>query len=426
MRSRASRLVVMLAAGALLLAGAPASADDLDNRRTVKRGQLDAAQSQQARLAEELEGLEGQVAATGQRLIELHAQLPAAQAAVDSAGAEVTRTQREAELIAARLAAAQQQESDLSAVIEADTARAAALRAAIAQMGREAYRGGPQLSGLDVMLDATSTEDFVTSYSQRSAALRVQTQTLEELDTLAANNMAARNRLTAVESKITELKAAADQKVAEAEAAKRAADEAKAALDALAAQVAGEQVALRAQQADIEAQLAAAEAAARQLEAELAALVAEQRAAGRPQTSVTVSGAVLSNPTVHRPMVVTSSFGMRLQPVLQIYRMHSGIDLRSYCGQPVYAARAGTVRWATFRSGYGNQVMVDHGWINGSSLMTSYAHLTRAVVGPGQQVTTGQLIGYAGATGGVSTACHLHLEVHVDGIAVNPRPYLGL
>ncbi len=124
-------------------------------------------------------------------------------------------------------------------------------------------------------------------------------------------------------------------------------------------------------------------------------------------------------------MYVTSEYGMRFHPILHVWRLHSGIDLRDYCGQPVYAGRDGTVVWTRTRSGYGNQVMVDHGWVNGVSLMSSYNHLTSWVVTAGQVVKAGQLIAYAGNTG-TSTACHLHFEVYINGATTNPRPYLGL
>ncbi len=116
---------------------------------------------------------------------------------------------------------------------------------------------------------------------------------------------------------------------------------------------------------------------------------------------------------------------MRLHPTLGYVRLHAGIDLRTYCGTPVYAGKAGTVQWAKMRGGFGNQVMVDHGYVGGNSLMSSYNHLTRFVVGAGQHVERGQLVGYSGNTG-TSAACHLHFEVYVNGTTTNPRPLLGL
>lgn len=424
-RTRRAFVAAVVAAVTLLGAATPAGADDLDNRRKATQDAIDANQQKQAQLQDAVEELQGSIADAGAQLVQLQGQLPAAQQAVDAATATYQSSQREAELIAARLADAEQQESQLTDTIATDTAKADQVRATIAQIGREAYRNGADVSGLAVVLAAKSPQDFVEGYAQMSAALRSQTQSLSSLETLAAQNKAAQNRLSAVKDKITDLKAQADAKVAEAATAKRAADDAKAKLDALTAQVSAQQTSLEAQKADIEAQLAAADAASNQLKNDLAAIIAQQQAAGKP-ASTTVSGAVFGNPTVHDPMVVTSEYGMRWQPILHIYRLHAGLDLRSYCGEEVYAGRSGTVQWAMFRSGYGNQVMIDHGWVNGASTMSSYSHLTRAVVSAGQQVQAGQLVGYAGATGGISTGCHLHFEVYINGSTVNPRPYLGL
>ncbi len=138
-----------------------------------------------------------------------------------------------------------------------------------------------------------------------------------------------------------------------------------------------------------------------------------------------MGGGLFANPTSISPIYVTSNYGMRFHPTLHYTRLHAGIDLRTYCGTPIYAGRAGTVQWARARSGFGNQVMVDHGYVTGNSLMSSYNHLTRFVVGGGQRVERGTLLGYSGNTG-TSAACHLHFEVYVNGGTVDPRGLLGL
>lgn len=116
---------------------------------------------------------------------------------------------------------------------------------------------------------------------------------------------------------------------------------------------------------------------------------------------------------------VTSSYGMRFHPILHYWRLHAGTDMRAYCGTPIYAARSGTVQWATFQPGLGNSVLIDHGWVGGSSLMSSYNHLTSFAVSSGTYVNQGALVGYSGNTG-ISAACHLHFEVYVNGDTVDP------
>jgi murein DD-endopeptidase MepM/ murein hydrolase activator NlpD len=120
---------------------------------------------------------------------------------------------------------------------------------------------------------------------------------------------------------------------------------------------------------------------------------------------------------------ITSSYGMRLHPVLRVWKLHDGTDFGVGCGTPIYAATAGTVAWATYKGGYGNQVLINHGMVNGSPLATSYSHMSAFSVSAGQQVARGQRVGYVGSTG-YSTGCHLHWMVYVNGATVNPASYL--
>lgn len=116
---------------------------------------------------------------------------------------------------------------------------------------------------------------------------------------------------------------------------------------------------------------------------------------------------------------LTSSYGMRTHPVLGGRRQHSGIDLAAPTGTPVYATADGIVGRADWFSSYGLFVSVSHG----AAMETRFAHLSRLAVAAGDNVKKGDLIGYVGSTGR-STGPHLHYEVRVDGLAVNPIPYM--
>lgn len=116
---------------------------------------------------------------------------------------------------------------------------------------------------------------------------------------------------------------------------------------------------------------------------------------------------------------LTSSFGMRTHPVLGGRRQHQGIDLAAPTGTPVYATADGVVSRADWFSSYGLFISVEHG----ASMQTRFGHLSRLAVTAGDSVKKGDLIGYVGSTGR-STGPHLHYEVRVDGLAVNPIPYM--
>ena len=116
---------------------------------------------------------------------------------------------------------------------------------------------------------------------------------------------------------------------------------------------------------------------------------------------------------------LTSGFGMRTHPVLGGRRQHAGIDLAAPTGTPVYATADGIVGRADWYSSYGLYISINHG----ASMETRYAHLSRLAVAAGDNVKKGDLIGYVGSTGR-STGPHLHYEVRVDGLAVNPIPYM--
>lgn len=119
---------------------------------------------------------------------------------------------------------------------------------------------------------------------------------------------------------------------------------------------------------------------------------------------------------------IVSVFGERLNPVLHQVMLHAGDDFPFPCGTPVLAAADGTVVSAASDSVGGNNLTVDHGFVQGHNLGSYYAHLSRFVVRSGA-VKRGQLIGYSGTTGR-STGCHLHFGVLDNGTFVNPMIWL--
>ncbi len=212
-------------------------------------------------------------------------------------------------------------------------------------------------------------------------------------DELAAADAAIAEEIRRLEAEAARLAAEAEaeaRRIAEEEAARRAAEEA-----------------------------AAAEAAeAADDEADPTEAADEEEAAAEPTTDAEAPGDFT---ITHRPVpgVITSPYGERVHPIFGRVRTHYGIDFDGDTGDPIVAAAGGTVLSAGWRTGYGNTVVISHG----SGFTTVYAHQTDVAVSAGDVVAGGELIGWVGSTGW-STGPHLHFEVRVEGVAVDPDPYL--
>jgi murein DD-endopeptidase MepM/ murein hydrolase activator NlpD len=117
---------------------------------------------------------------------------------------------------------------------------------------------------------------------------------------------------------------------------------------------------------------------------------------------------------------ITSPFGARRMYGAVLASFHGGVDIRGAVGEPVYAPAPGIVVLAEQLQVRGGTVILDHG----GSVMSGMFHLDEIHVEAGQIVETGQQLGTVGATGLV-TGSHLHWEVRVAGVAVDPMQWLG-
>jgi murein DD-endopeptidase MepM/ murein hydrolase activator NlpD len=180
------------------------------------------------------------------------------------------------------------------------------------------------------------------------------------------------------------------------------------------------------QVADLEEITAAEEAALEQLirerqrEEELRRQ--EERRAAQLAGREIPSGATSGGPgTLTWPVSgpITSPFGMRADPNGHGFRMHTGMDIAAPTGQTIVAAAGGRIIFAGWYGGYGNAIVVDHG----GQTSTLYGHCSQIFVAVGQEVQRGQAIGAVGATGD-ATGPHLHFEVRINGVPVDPAGHL--
>lgn len=115
----------------------------------------------------------------------------------------------------------------------------------------------------------------------------------------------------------------------------------------------------------------------------------------------------------------TSGFGVRKSPTGSEVKMHEGLDIANYPGTIIVSPAFGTVSFAGHKPGYGRTVIIDHGF----GIQTLFGHSSRILVKEGQEISRGQQIALMGSTGR-STGSHVHYEVHVHGIPVDPLSYI--
>lgn len=116
---------------------------------------------------------------------------------------------------------------------------------------------------------------------------------------------------------------------------------------------------------------------------------------------------------------VTSRFGYRKSPFTTLREKHEGLDIAARFGSPIRAPADGVVVVAGREYGFGNMVQIDHGY----GLVTRYGHNSKHLVEVGDRVKRGQVVAYVGSTGR-STGPHVHYEVLLHGVPVNPQNYI--
>jgi len=117
--------------------------------------------------------------------------------------------------------------------------------------------------------------------------------------------------------------------------------------------------------------------------------------------------------------IVTGSFGERIDPFNGEGAFHTGVDISTPFGTPIIAPADGRVRAATYITGYGRTIILDHG----HGITTLFGHMSGYAAAEGETVHRGDVVGYVGSSGR-STGAHLHYEVRIQDTPVNPHKYL--
>lgn len=409
-------LALALAGGLLVApavdstAGAPARADSVSDRKRQIDRELD-------QIREDLEGTAKELVEATVALRRSQMELVDARAALANAQAALAEARRRDEALAARLAFAKAEEAKAGRDLAENKLREQETRATLGEIAREAYLTGG-MSGLSVALEADSPEQFTQRMVVAGTALRVQNGAIARLDVQQAESRARSAKLEALRAKVAELKKQSEALVRARVAAEAAARAAQNAVEVLVGQQTRALTVIEARKAAEQARLNSLAKEQAKLRAILAARARAARARG---SASTVRGdGVLAYP-VNGP--VTSPFGYRIHPIFHTRRLHTGTDFGVGCGTPVRASAAGTIIMAGWAGAYGNRIVIDHGNVRGVGLASTYNHLT-SFVRAGGRVSRGQVIAYSGTTGTLSTGCHLHFEVLVNGGYVNPMSWL--
>ncbi len=350
--------------------------------------QRDAARTQKAKLAAEVDTLK----ANNDELESAVRALDAGVAVQSNATEAAQRALKSAEtgLSAAeeKLAATEKRMGDLKA-----RASQAAVRAYV-------HPGG------DPLLDIVRSKDL-SEASRRQALLSSMVSNdrdvMDQMRSARQDQQFDKANLTNARAVAEERKKAAADKLVELQTARDQQGRLKSALDTRIHEYISEVDALSREEATLTALLQSRAAAA-------AATSANDEGDGDSGGGGGVSSSGLSWPTSGP---VTSGFGYRWG------RLHAGIDIAPGYGTPVKAAKGGTVIMAGTNGGYGNCVIIDHG----GGLTTLYGHMSKLTVGDGESVKQGEQVGNVGSTGS-STGPHLHFETRMGGSPQNPMRFL--
>ncbi len=332
----------------------------------ARKAELEAANSEEKRMADELGLTQTQLEDFSRRLREVRTALRQAQTRLDLLQRSVRVTQ-------GKLRRSQQ---------------------ALERRLRGIYEDG-ETNYLAVLLQSTSFTDFInqTEYLQRII------QTDQELI----------GQVRAQKAELERQKTAAQRTVVEIKGLKREFEEKVTGLAAAQERQASVLAQLQTHRRKLESKVESLEHLSVDMEHRLSDLIRERTG---PPGAVPVSAGRYMRP-VEGP--VLSGFGYRVHPITGSTRFHSGLDFGVDHGTPIRAADNGVVIYASWYGGYGNCVIIKHG----GDYSTLYGHCSELYVREGQQVRQGTTIAAVGSTG-MSTGPHLHFEVRQNGTPVDP------
>ncbi len=354
----------------------------------------------------QLQGLNGQIVATKTQIAQLLAQERQLQGEIAAFDAQLRAVQTQIDQETAKLVLLAQQVDQAKEQLALKEAELAQHIADFGRRMRIMYKSG-QISGLELIFSAANFTDLMNRVVFFNVIVREDRRQVAELQKERA----------AIEAMKADLEA---KKAEQARVVKQVQDQ-KAQLQAVRDQRAAREQQIAAIEAQFQRLLADMEAQRAALQAQIASLIHESfRARSSGKWKWPMDG------------VITQGFGCTsypfepYDPTCPTHHFHSGIDIATDYGTPVHASDGGIVHnftmgcgWGPGLCGYGRYVVMVHA----GGFTTLYGHLSSWAVGDGVQVDKDTVIGYEGSTGN-STGAHLHFEIDLAGMPVDPLAYL--
>lgn len=272
---------------------------------------------------------------------------------------------------------------------------------------------------LEILMEANSIADLLNKAEYINKISKCDRELLVEYEDTRKD---VENRENALKKEYAELESLQDELAGEQANVEKLLADKNIQIDNLTSEISSNADKLKKLIAEAEAAEARRKEAEATAAAQAAAAAQASASSGTSSSSSSGNASATGTGSLTHPVpgaAITSGFGGRVAPTAGATTGHDGIDYGAGYGAAVYAADSGTVITAQYNSARGNYIVINHG----NGMQTWYQHLSSMNVTVGQTVARGQVIGNVGTTG-ISTGPHLHFEVHVNGVPVNPLNYL--
>lgn len=392
--------------------------------------QLADIQAEREEKQELLDSMKGDLDKQEEYVTTLYSQIEAIQAEIDIYQIKINELNAEVEGINAKIEAKNEEIAEIEVQMVDQKAEIEEVKAMLAVRMRASYMAGSG-STLKLLLSADNLASYLTTSELLKRIADNDDKIIKSLIKKIEDLLKLQDELEKQKEELAEEKEVLEVKKKEVEAEQKVFTDRQMEVSAKYKEANAALMKLDKQSQAYKNQIAALDRQEAQLEQQIQNIITGNNGSGGAGTNFAPSSNPTGyiNPVPYSDAYISSVYGMRTNPVTGVYKLHSGIDIS--CGgsggqtgpftKKIVAAKAGTVSYAGWVSGYGNTVMITHS----DGYLTLYAHNYTINVSVGQQVSQGQQIAIMGTTGNSSGAhCHFEIRNGMWGTTMDPRPYI--